>query len=96
MRREDALKQLRGSWEQISSFDVQSLALFGSLARDEAGSDSDADIIVEFKGPATFDGYMDLKMFLEKLLGCQIDLVTSRAIKPRMRPYVEEEAVYVP
>lgn len=96
MRREDALKQLRGSWEWISSFDVQSLALFGSLARDEAGSDSDADIIVEFNGLATFDRYMDLKIFLEGLLGCRIDLVTRKAIKPRMRPYVEEEAVYVP
>ena len=96
MRREDALKQLQGSWERISSFDVQSLALFGSLARDEAGSDSDADIIVEFNGPATFDRYMDLKIFLEELLGCRIDLVTRKAIKPRMRPYVEEEAIYVP
>ena len=96
MRREDALKQLRGSWERISSFDVQSLALFGSLARDEAGLGSDADIIVEFNGPATFDRYMDLKTFLEELLGCRIDLVTRKAIKPRMRPYVEEEAIYVP
>jgi len=96
MRREDALKQLQGSWERISSFDVQSLALFGSLARDEAGSDSDADIIVEFNGPAKFDRYMDLKTFLEELLGCRIDLVTRKAIKPRMRPYVEEEAIYVP
>jgi len=96
MRREDALKRLRGSWEQISSFDVQSLAIFGSLARDEADSDSDADVIVEFNGPATFDRYMDLKIFLEGLLGCRIDLVTRRAIKPRMRMYVEKEAIYVP
>jgi uncharacterized protein len=96
MRREDALRRLRDSWSRISSFDVQSLALFGSLARDEASLDSDADIIVEFNGPATFDRYMDLKAFLEELLGCRIDLVTSKAIKPRMRQYVEEEAIYVP
>jgi uncharacterized protein len=96
MRREDAIRRLRSNWLQISAFDVQSLALFGSLARDEAGSDSDADILVEFNGPATFDRYMDLKVFLERLLGCRIDLVTRNAIKPRMRPYVEKEAIYVP
>ena len=96
MRREEAIKRMRDNWGQISSFDVRSLALFGSLARDEAGSDSDADILVEFRGPATFDRYMDLKIFLEELLGCPIDLVTRKAIKPGMRTHVEEEAIYVP
>ena len=96
MRREEAIKRMRDNWGQISSFGVRSLALFGSLARDEAGSDSDADILVEFRGPATFDRYIDLKIFLEELLGCPVDLVTRKAIKPRMRTYVEEEAIYVP
>jgi predicted nucleotidyltransferase len=96
MRREEAIKRMRDNWGQISSFGVRSLALFGSLARDETGSDSDADILVEFRGPATFDCYMDLKIFLEELLGCPVDLVTRKAIKPRMRTYVEEEAIYVP
>jgi len=96
MQREEAIKQLRDNWGRISSFGVRSLALFGSLARDEAGSDSDADVLVKFRGPATLDSYMDLKMFLEELLGCPVDLVTRKAIKPRMRTYVEEEAIYVP
>jgi len=96
MQREEAMKRLRDNRERISSFGVRSLALFGSLARDEAGSDSDADILVEFRGPATFDRYMDLKIFLEELLGSPVDLVTRKAIKPRMRTYVEEEAIYVP
>jgi predicted nucleotidyltransferase len=96
MQREEAIKRMRDNWGQISSFGVRSLALFGSLARDEAGSDSDADILVDFRGSATFDSYMDLKVFLEELLGCPVDLVTRKAIKPRMRTYVEEEAIYVP
>ena len=96
MRREEAIKRMRDNWGQISSFGVQSLALFGSLARDEAGAGSDADILVEFRGAATFDRYMDLKIFLEELLGCPVDLVTRKAVKPRMRTYVEEEAIYVP
>lgn len=48
-------------------------------ARDEPGSDSDADTLVEFRGPATFDRYMDLKILLEELLGYPVDLVTRKA-----------------
>jgi predicted nucleotidyltransferase len=53
------------------------------------------DLLVEFEGQATFDQYMDLKFYLEQLLGCQVDLVTRQALKPRLRPVVEEEALYV-
>jgi predicted nucleotidyltransferase len=45
------------------------LALFGSVARDEATAESDVDLLVEFEGGATFDRYMDLKFFLEECLG---------------------------
>jgi hypothetical protein len=38
---------------------------------------------------------MELKFFLEELMGCRVDLVTRKALKPRLRPYVEQEAVYV-
>ncbi|MCD5408066.1 DNA polymerase subunit beta, partial [Candidatus Bipolaricaulota bacterium] len=48
-----------------------------------------------FEGPATFDRYMGLKFFLEDLLGRRVDLVTKRALKTRLRPYVEREAIYV-
>ena len=76
-------------------FGVKSLALFGSVVRGEARPDSDIDILVEFDGPATFERYMDLKFFLEELLGRRVDLVTRKALKPYLRPYVEKEAVYV-
>jgi len=77
-------------------FDVESLAVFGSVARDEASSKSDVDIMVVFRGPATFDQYMDLKFFLEELLGGSVDLVTQKALKPQLRAQVEQEAIYVP
>jgi len=73
----------------------KSLALFGSVARDEAGPESDLDLLLEFEGPATFDLFMGLKLFLEDLLGCRVDLVMQKALKPRMRPMVEREAVRV-
>lgn len=80
---------------ELNRFEVKSLAVFGSMARGEAGPASDVDILVEFNDTPGFDQYMDLKFFLEDLLKRSVDLVTSAALKPRMRPIVEREAVRV-
>jgi len=96
MQREDVLKLIADNREAISTLGVKSLALFGSLARGDAGPESDVDILVEFQGPSTFDRYMDLKFFLEELLNRPVDLVTRKALKTRLRPHVEKEAIYVP
>jgi predicted nucleotidyltransferase len=95
MKREEILERLAARRADLASFGVKSLALFGSVARGEVRPESDLDTLVEFSGPATFDGYMELKFFLEELLGCSVDLVTQKALKPRLRPYVEQEALYV-
>lgn len=79
----------------MKQFGVASLAIFGSVARDQAGPQSDVDILVEFDDIATFDRYMGLKIFLEDLLGVPIDLVTPRALKPGLRPLIEHEAIDV-
>jgi predicted nucleotidyltransferase len=74
---------------------VKSMAIFGSVARDEARPDSDVDILVEFLEPATFNGYMDLKFFLEDLLGRPVDLVTRKSIRPRLKTRIERVSQYV-
>jgi uncharacterized protein len=76
-------------------FGAKHLALFGSAARDEMRPDSDIDVLVEFEGPATFDGYFDLKDYLEGLLCRPVDLVTSKGLKPRARQHVERDLVRV-
>jgi predicted nucleotidyltransferase len=53
------------------------------------------DVLVEFGGPTTFDAYMDLKALLERVLGRRVDLVTQRALKPIVRPYVERDLIHV-
>jgi hypothetical protein len=73
-------------------FGVRDLAIFGSVARGEASEASDVDVLVDFVGPATFDGYMGLKLFLEDTLGARVDLVTRAALKPRLRAGIEAEA----
>ncbi len=95
MKRAEVLQLLKQHQREWKRFGVKSLAVFGSVARDEADAESDVDILVEFEGPVTFDRYMDLKMFLEDLLGRPVDLATVRLLKPRVRARVLEEAVYV-
>lgn len=74
-------------------FGVQRLALFGSFARGTAREDSDVDVLVQFDGPATAKRYFGAQFYLEDLLGREVDLVTEDALRPRLRPYVERDAV---
>lgn len=96
MRQDEIIRLLSERQAEIQRFGVRSLALFGSVARDMAREDSDVDILVEFDGPPGFGRFMDLKFFLEDLLGRRVDLVTRKALKPRLRTRVEEEAADVP
>ena len=95
MNKDEALKLIRAHKKELDSFNVKSLALFGSAARDESHALSDIDILVEFQDKATFDQYMKLKFFLEDTLDCPIALVTRKALKPRIRDSVEREALHV-
>jgi predicted nucleotidyltransferase len=95
MTRRTVISRIRRHRAHLEKLGVKSVSLFGSVAREEARPDSDVDILVEFKGRATFDRYMDTKFYLEDLLGCKVDLVTPRAIKPSMRPYVMRDLVHV-
>ena len=76
-------------------FGVVRLALFGSVARDAAKAGSDVDILVAFDGPATSSRYFGVQFYLEDLLGCPVDLVTEKALRPELRPFIEKEAVHV-
>lgn len=95
MKRSEILQTLTAHRDELTQMGVKTLAVFGSVARDEARPDSDVDILVEFQGPATFNGYMDLKFFLEDLLGRPVDLVTRKSIRPRLKTQIEREALYV-
>jgi hypothetical protein len=79
----------------MTRYHVRHLALFGSMARNEALEESDVDVLVDFDGPATFDGYFDLQFFLEDLFRRKVDLVCSNSVRPRIMPYIEREALYV-
>lgn len=77
-------------------YSVQSLALFGSVARNEANPASDIDLLVEFSRPMGLFGLFALQDRLEELFGCKVDLETPDSLKPRLRPRVMSELIYVP
>ena len=74
---------------------VVDLALFGSIVRDQATDDSDVDILVRFDSPATSKRYFGVQFYIEDLLGRPVDLVTDKALREEMRPYIEREMVNV-
>ena len=76
-------------------FGVRSLALFGSAARDALRENSDIDILVEFNEPATSRMFFGTQFKLEDLLGRPVDLVTKRALRTELKPYIEREAISV-
>lgn len=76
-------------------FGVRSLALFGSVSRDENHCASDVDILVQFDGPATLQGYVGLKAYLEELLNRPVDLATTAALKPRLKNQIQKDLIHV-
>lgn len=95
MRRDDVIKAIRPRLPELHSLGVTSLSLFGSTARDEASETSDVDVLVTFKGPPSFNRFMDVKFILEDALGRKVDLATPGGLKPQFRPVIEREAIRV-
>lgn len=89
----DLLSQRLG--EMAERFGVKDLAIFGSIVRGEASQASDVDVLVEFAGRATFDGFMDLKFYLEDLLNTRVDLITNNALRESMRAEIQREMIRV-
>jgi uncharacterized protein len=74
----------------LSRFHVTDIDVFGSYARGEETEKSDFDILVELSEPIGWE-YVDLKEYLEQILGKPVDLVTKNALKPRLRDSILEE-----
>jgi hypothetical protein len=94
--RAQTLQLLAASKPELAKrFGVTRLALFGSTVRDTARADSDVDVLVAFDGLATSDRYFGVQFYLEDLLGRSVDLVTEKALRAELRPYIEREAQHV-
>ncbi len=70
---------------------ITRLEVFGSVARGEAKPDSDVDLLVTFspdapRGMAHFAFIDDLEKELERLLGCEVDLIEREALEQNPNP----------
>lgn len=81
--------------ECFNDFAVKSLFLFGSVARNQATTNSDVDMLVEFFQPAGLFTLLKLQHFLEELLECSVDLGTLKSLRPHLRDSVLQEAIRV-
>jgi predicted nucleotidyltransferase len=92
---ENVLEKLDTHKNKLKSYGVKRIGLFGSLTRGEQTPESDLDILVEFeRDQKIFDNYMDLKIFLEELFACNVDLVVKEAIKPALNESILESVKY--
>jgi len=87
MKRADVMQKLRGERESLRErYGVESLALFGSVARDQAGPDSDVDVLVEFGRPIKLFDLVAVQQHLERCLGVRrVDLVPRDSVYPAFR-----------
>lgn len=76
-------------------FHVESLSVFGSVSRGTAGPDSDVDILVRYQKTPGLFAFLDLKHYLETIVGRPVDLVTEGALKKQLREEIMQEAVRV-
>jgi len=95
LSRDEVFRQIDQHQAKLRELGVSQLQLFGSVVRDEAGVASDLDFVVRLK-KNSFDSYMDIKLFLEDLFSCSVDLVFADAIKPSLREGILQEAVHTP
>lgn len=80
---------------KLSQLGSRHLAIFGSIARDEATKTSDIDILVDFDTKKDLFGFIDLKFYLEDLLNCNVDLVSRQALHPALKERILNEAKQV-
>jgi predicted nucleotidyltransferase len=95
IQKEAILTLLQNNQSALKQFGVARLAIFGSMVRGEATDNSDIDILVSFEKTPTSKEYFGLQFFLEDLLEKPIDLVTDKALRKELRPYIENELIYV-
>ena len=95
MRRDEALRLLAEHRAELESMGVTSLALFGSVARDEAGPDSDVDVIIDVRRPFGLFDLARVHLRLEEIFGSKVDVITEGGLRPRDRLEIDRDRVYV-
>ncbi|WP_343704104.1 nucleotidyltransferase family protein [Chitinophaga sp.] len=91
------LHRLLSHSDEIKSFGVKELGLFGSFKRDSSiKHESDVDLLVEFeRGKKNYDNFIELAFYLEDLLGRKVELVTPESLSKHIGPHILKEVEHV-
>lgn len=93
VRRSEAIEFFRTHRDDLRRLGISSLLVFGSVARDHAGPESDIDLIADFEKPIGYLGLARVQHELEKLLGRRVDLATPGMIRKEFRDRIYAEAI---
>ncbi|MDH3473079.1 MAG: nucleotidyltransferase family protein [Rhodospirillales bacterium] len=93
----EVVQRLRRAEARLKARGIVHIHVFGSVARGEAGPESDVDLLADLDEDAapSLTGFVSLKEEIEDLLGCGVDLATRAAMKPGLLERVERDAVRV-
>ncbi len=91
----EAKKILSEHKKELCRLGVRTLAIFGSVARSKGSTKSDLDVLIDFDSTRGLFVFIDVKHYLEKLLDCEVDLVTKNALHPALKQRILQEAKQV-
>jgi predicted nucleotidyltransferase len=94
MRRDEALRLLAEHRDELAAMGAGSLSLFGSVARDEAGPDSDVDILIDLSRPLDLFDLGRIQVRLEEIFGTRVDLVMTKALRPQFQAGILADAIH--
>jgi uncharacterized protein len=94
MIKEEILQKLKTLKPELQArYKVREIGLFGSIIRGEQKETSDIDILVEFEQPIGFFKFLELEEYLSSQLSRKVDLVSKKALKPRIGSAILKEVV---
>ncbi len=97
MRREQILKTLKNMKDQLDTFQVRDVFLFGSASRGENIEGSDIDLLIDFSPTSRIGlfGLAHLQKIMQDTFHCKVDLVIRDALHPALRERILKDAIHV-
>ena len=92
--KEEIKKILTENKDLLKSYRVKRIGLFGSYVKGQQREDSDIDVLVEVEGLSLLD-FVGLELRLSEIFGKKVDLVSVKALKPYIKPYILKEVEYL-
>ena len=96
LHRDSILQMLVANKQELATYGVNKIGLFGSYVRNEATPQSDIDLLVDMKREKkTLSNFLSLNYFLEDLFGKKVELVTTQSLSPYIGPHILKTVEYV-